>query len=711
MPHFKQLPQIQQLMTKKEAIRNLGIIAHIDHGKTTLADSLLAGAGLLSPAMAGSARVLDYLEEEQRRKITIKTAAISLIYKGEGSDYLVNLVDTPGHVDFTGKVTRALRVIDGAVVVVDAVEGIMAQTEIVTRQALEERVRPIVFVNKVDRLITELKLNSDQIQKRFDQLISQFNDLIELYCEEQFKNQWKIAAAAGNVAFGSALHGWGFTLDIAKKKGIKFQEIIQAHLNSDFEKLQKDFPLYAAIFEMTIRCVPNPREAQAYRVEKIWDGHINSVIGKALSDCSDDGPTVVCVTNVQTKQDQGCIATGRVFSGTVKKNSRLHLVDALVETEANQVAVNMGFFMEEVDFVSAGNLAALQLPVMVKPGETLVDLQHKNGMLPFECVNYVSEPVVTLSVEPKNPKDIPLLLLTLDKLSVEDPNLKTTVNQQTGEYLISGMGELHLEVAVNQLKNNFGLQVDVSEPQVVYVECVSKRGQVALAKSPNKQNSFKIQVEPEDGVRVSREKDVDEAESILSFDEYRNVLVDLHGVTQQVSEETLESIIAGFEFACKAGPLCGEPLRHVKVSLVDIQLSGDPQLQSSIEIMHGVGKAIFGSFLTAKPVLLEPIYKAVISAPSELTGECQRILTSRRGKITGFEQKGLFSSIQAFIPVAETFGLAKELRSATSGRALWQSLFDHWEKLPEKEALKIISNARKRKGLAIEVPKPDQFME
>ena len=174
MTRFKQIPQIQELMSRKELIRNIGIIAHIDHGKTTLADSLLAGAGLLSTTMAGSARVLDYLEEEQKRKITIKTANITLLYKIEASRYIINLVDTPGHVDFTGKVTRALRVIDGTVVVVDAVEEIMAQTEIVTRQALYERVRPVLFINKVDRLITELHLNEEQIQKKLDHIISSF---------------------------------------------------------------------------------------------------------------------------------------------------------------------------------------------------------------------------------------------------------------------------------------------------------------------------------------------------------------------------------------------------------------------------------------------------------------------------------------------------------------------------------------------------------
>jgi elongation factor 2 len=171
MPKFRQIADILRLMGKKEQIRNLGIIAHIDHGKTTLTDSLLAGAGLLSSKVAGSARVLDYLAEEQKRGITIKTANISLLYRTANDSFVINLVDTPGHVDFTGKVTRALRAIDGAIVVVDAVEEIMAQTEIVTRQTLEERVRPVLFINKVDRLISELKLNAEQIQKKFTHII------------------------------------------------------------------------------------------------------------------------------------------------------------------------------------------------------------------------------------------------------------------------------------------------------------------------------------------------------------------------------------------------------------------------------------------------------------------------------------------------------------------------------------------------------------
>lgn len=708
MPRFKQIPQIQELMSRKELIRNIGIIAHIDHGKTTLADSLLAGAGLLSSVMAGSARVLDFLEEEQKRKITIKTANISLLYKTAGNPYIINLVDTPGHVDFTGKVTRALRIIDGAVVVVDAVEEIMAQTEIVTRQALEERVRPVLFINKVDRLITELQLSEEQIQKKLDRIISSFNDLIELYGQEPFKSQWKAGASLGNVAFGAALHGWGFTLNMAKQKGVKFSDIIKAYGKGEEEKLQKTLPVYEAVFEMAIKKLPNPREAQAYRIEKIWDGHFNSQIGKALVKCSDDGPTVFCVTNVHSEANGDTVATGRLFSGKVQKGDRLHLVDALAETVVNQVSIDMASFREEVNSVPAGNLASLTLTGEVKAGETLVDLAHKEGMVPFEGISYVSEPVVTLAIEPKNPKDIPVLLEGLEKLASEDPNLKVMVDRETGEYLLSGMGELHLEVAINQLKSCCGLEVGFSSPRVVYMESVEKKGIVALAKSPNKLNSFWVQVEPEQEEQAKRTKRGEESGSILSVDEYRNVLLDCSGKTQQVSEEVLEAIIAGFEFACKAGPLCGEPVRHLKVNLVDFQLSEE---FNSVEVMRGVGKAVFGSFLTAKPFLLEPVYKTIISVASELAGECSRILSSRRGKVSSFEQKGLLTVISGFIPVSETFGFSKELRSATSGKAFWQSFFDHWEKMPQKLALQVISDLRQSKGLPPQVPKPEKFLE
>ena len=269
------------------------------------------------------------------------------------------------------------------------------------------------------------------------------------------------------------------------------------------------------------------------------------------------------------------------------------------------------------------------------------------------------------------------------------------------------MGELHLEIAIHELKNVGGIDVSVSSPRVVYMESVQKKGVVALAKSPDKQCSFWVQVMPE--AEEASVSVVEDSGSVLSVDEHRNVLVDCSGKTEQVSEETLEAIIAGFEYACKAGPLCGEPVRHLRVNLVDLQLS--QSRGESSEVMRGVGKAVFGSFLTADPVLLEPVYRIIISVATELAGESSRILSTRHGKVTLFEQKGLLTVITGFIPVSETFGFSKELRSATSGRAFWQTFFDHWERMPQKQTLEVIADLRQRKGLALEVPKPEKFME
>jgi len=715
MPKFRHTTDILQLMGKKESIRNVGILAHIDHGKTTLTDSLLAGTGLLSPKVAGSAKVLDYLEEEQKRGITLKTANISLLYKTPDSSFIINLVDTPGHVDFTGKVTRALRTIDGAVVVVDAVEEIMAQTELVVRQALEERVRPVLFINKVDRLITELKLTEEQIQKKFTRVTGVFNDLIEMYGESPFKEKWKANPAEGSVAFGSALHRWGFTLEMAREKNMKFSAIIDAYENAAHERLHELLPLHTAILDMAVKHVPNPREAQKYRVEKIWKGDMASEVGKAMANCNDNGPAVVCITNVQADSNAGLIATGRVFSGTVKSGDKVYLVNAQTEHAVQQVSVYMGAFREPVDQVAAGNLAALSGLKTAKAGETVVDSEHKEGMVSFERVRYVSEPVVTVAVEPKNPKELGELLAAMDQLATEDPNLAVSVNKDTGEYLLSGMGELHLEIAAKNLRDILGsMEIAVSSPRVVYRENATRRGAIATARSPNKQNKVTVQIEPLDEESISfleqEGSETRSAENIVAVDEYKNVLVDCTAKPKKL-REVLDFVVSGFMFACRAGPLCGEPMRGIRVNLMEIQLSENSEHLSPVEVMRGVGKAIFGSFLTAEPMLLEPVYKIVISSSTELAGECSKIISGRRGKISAFEQKGAFTVITGYIPVAETFGLSEELRSATSGRAFWQSMFDRWEKVPEKLSGKVIAEVRKRKGLPSEIPKAERFLE
>ncbi|MCW4043990.1 MAG: GTP-binding protein [Candidatus Bathyarchaeota archaeon] len=715
MPRFRQIAEILKLMGKKEQIRNLGVIAHIDHGKTTLTDSLLVGAGLLSSTATGPARVLDYLEEEQKRGITMKTANISLLYRTASGSFVINLVDTPGHVDFTGKVTRALRAIDGAIVVVDAVEEIMAQTEIVVRQALEERVRPVLFINKVDRLITELKLTAEQIQKKFTRIIGGFNDLIEIYGESPFKEKWKVDAAKNSVAFGSALHRWGFTLNTAKVSNMKFSDVIAAYEKAAHEELQKTLPLHTVILDMAVNHIPNPLEAQKYRLEKIWRGNLSSEIGQAMLNCDDNGAAVMCITNVQADPQGGLTATGRLFSGTLKTGAAVYLVNANVEGVISQVSIFMGAFKEPVNQVTAGNVAALSGLTQAKAGETLVASEHKAEMAPFERISYVSEPVLTVAVEAKNPAEMPFLLGAMEKLAVEDPNVAVEVDRTTGECLLSGMGELHLEVALKLLSEyGGGVAIEASSPRVVYCESITRKSLIATAKSPDKQNKFVVQVEPVNEqfiTLIAQGTTAREKTNVLAVDEqHKNVLINCTSAPMNTRGITT-SLTSGFEYACKAGPLCGEPLRHVQVNLLKMQLNENAECCNPVEITHGVGKAIFGAVLTAKPVLLEPVYRAAVSVPTELAGECSRILSGRRGKISKFEQKGALAVIRGYIPVAETFGLAEEMRSATSGRAFWQFVLERWSKMPEKLASEVIAETRKQKGLPSEVPKPERFLE
>jgi elongation factor 2 len=466
---------------------------------------------------------------------------------------------------------------------------------------------------------------------------------------------------------------------------------------------------------MVVKNIPNPLEAQKYRVERIWKGNIASEAGQAMSNCDDNGPVAMCITNVQADPNAGLIATGRLFSGTVKNGDKVYLVNARAENVVQQVSIFMGPFREPVNQVVAGNLAALSGLELAKAGETMVDAKHKEDVIPFERIMYVSEPVVTVAVEPKNPKDLPFLLEAMDKLPIEDPNLAVTINRETGECLLSGMGELHLEIAVKLLRDYAsGMEITTSSPRVVYRESVTRKGIVAAAKSPNKQNRFAAQVEPlrEPFIRIiEQDARARQAGNMLAVDEqHKNVMVDCTGKTEQI-RRILDFLTSGFEYACRAGPLCGEPLRHLKVNLMKVQLSANAENRVPVEIMHGVGKAIFGSFLTAKPILLEPLYKTVISIPTELAGECSRIISSRRGKISAFEQKGTLTIITGYVPVAETFGLSEELRSATSGRAFWQSVFDRWRRVPENLAAKVIKEVRKRKGLPSEIPQLGKFIE
>ncbi len=268
----KMVERVTALMRDPEKIRNIGIVAHIDHGKTTLSDNLLAGAGMISKELAGRQLFMDSDEEEQARGITIDSANVSMVHEYEGTEYLINLIDTPGHVDFGGDVTRAMRAVDGAVVVIDAVEGTMPQTETVLRQALKEHVRPVLFINKVDRLINELQVDTNEMQIRLGGLIDHVNKLIKGMNPDLYKAGWKVDAAAGTVGFGSALYNWAVSIPMMKKTGINFGQVFDYCKANNMKSLAEKCPLHEAVNDMVIRYLPSPIQAQEGRVNAIWNG-------------------------------------------------------------------------------------------------------------------------------------------------------------------------------------------------------------------------------------------------------------------------------------------------------------------------------------------------------------------------------------------------------------------------------------------------------
>jgi len=699
MPRFKRTADILKVMEDKTRVRNVGVVAHIDHGKTTMTDSLLVEAGLLSPQVAG-AKVLDYLEEEQKRGITIKTANISLLHEARDGCYVVNLVDTPGHVDFTGKVARAMRAIDGAVVVVDAVEEIMAQTEIVVRQALEERVKPVLFINKVDRLVKELKMDTKEIEAKFQHIIDDFNGLVAVHAEPEFAARWSVDAEGGSVAFGSALHGWGFTVGLARSRGVKFDNVLDAYANGNVQSLAAAVPLHAAVLDMAVNRLPSPAESQIYRLPEIWKGDDSSELGRAMARCDEDGPTAMCVTMVQPDRDGGMVATGRLFSGRLEPGSTVYLVNAGETCRVQKVFMYMGAFPETVPALTAGNIAAFACEADLRPGETVVDVAHREGVVPFEQVKYVSEPVVTVAVEPRNPKDLARLAAALNELSVEDPNLIASVDRGTGEYLLSGMGELHLDVTLKSLRERLdGAEFAVSSPAVSYRESVSSSSGVVAVKSRDGRNTIRVESEPAGGKDWLAESQT----GVLASDDQGNVLIATAENLRKLGEAG-PAVAAGFRDACRSGPLCGEPLKDVVVRLVEAEVDEGLVRRESPRLAALVKRAVWTAVLAGGPVLLEPVYRITVSAPAEWEKETLRTLRKRRGKVISSKHRGALSIIMGLVPVSEAFGLPSTMRSATSGHAFWQCVFDRWQTVPEEITRQIVRQIRQRKGLPLDVP-------
>jgi len=718
------LERIKRLVKSQDTIRNIATSAHIHHGKTALTDNLLAAAGMMSEKLAGSLEggmATWQHTDEQERLLTVDAANTSMAHTLEGKEYLVNLIDTPGHVDFSGNVTRAMRAIDGTIVLVCAVEGIMPQTETVVKQALRERVKPILFINKVDRMIKELKLSPEDMQKKFMKIIDDFNLLLEQIAEPEYRQKWKVNVADGSVIFGSARDNWATSVAYMQRKGINFKDIIELYNKDEDERKEwvwANAPLFEILLDSVVKHLPSPVEAQKYRIPKIWQGDSESDFGKGLTNCDAKSEIAFVITNTIIESRSGKeISAGRLFSGTLKPGMEVYLNNEKKKQKIQQVLVYNGIKPEQLEEVPAGNVLAIT-GIVSEPGETITISPQE----PFENIKHIFDPVITKSIGVNKPQDLPKLIEVLKKVAKEDPTLKIEINEETGENLMSGMGELHLEIIENRIKTEKGVEIKTSEPIVVYRETVSKKGNVGEGKSPNKHNLFFIEVEPleEEVYQAIKKGDIKEgktkkkneelwaklSELGISNDEarqYRHIYKDCVFLDKTRGEvhmgEVIEMIMDGVEQVIDAGVLAREPCAKIKIKLVDIKLHEDAIHRGPAQVYPAVRDSMRMSIESAGPVLFEPIQTLLIEGPIANMGDLTKLIQSKRGQIVNIEQGAGHVEIKTKLPVAEMIGLASDIRSSTEGRGNFSMIDQNFEKVPMNLQPEVVKKIRQRKGL------------
>jgi elongation factor 2 len=834
MPNFT-VDQLREIMTDPLHIRNMSVIAHVDHGKSTLTDSLIARAGIISEAAAGNARFTDTRADEKERGITIKSTGVSLYYETEilsetKQAYLINLIDSPGHVDFSSEVTAALRVTDGALVVVDYVEGVCVQTETVLRQALGEKIKPVLFINKIDRGILELQVEGETMYQTFVKVIENANVIIATYEATDMGESQQVDPVNGTVAFGSALFGWAFTLtrfaatyserfkiprdkmmeklwgdNYFDQKGKKWRKVdeddegnklkrafcqfimdlvirltrsvmdenhevvdkmlgnLNITLKTD-EKEKKGKDLFKCIFqkwlnaadallEMIIMKLPSPKKAQAYRAAYLYEGPIDDPCGTAIKNCDRFGPLMVFISKMVPTNDKGRFyAFGRVFSGTVSTGQKVRIMGPNYvpgkKTDLNikniqRVVLMMGGKTEAVPDVPCGNTVALVgVDAYLTKQGTISDHDDAHNI---RVMKYSVSPVVRIAVEPKNASDLPKLVEGLKRLSKSDP-LVLCYTEESGEHVIAGCGELHLEICLKDLQEEYAkCDIKKSDPVVTFKETVTAESSInCLSKSPNKHNRIFMKCQPlgdelakaidddevtmKDDVKIRAkvlqekyEWDPNDAKKIWCFGPDTtgpNMLVDQTKQVQYLNE-IQDSMEAAFQWATKEGVMTEENMRGIKFNVQDVSLHTDAVHRGGGQIIPTARRVFYAACLTAEPRFQEPLFLCEIQTPDDAMGGIYQTLTARRGIVIGEEPVAgtPLVIVKAYLPVAESFGFTQHLRQSTSGRAFPQCVFDHWETLTTSpldagtKAHQVCEAIRKRKGLKVGIPSLDNFLD
>jgi len=728
MPKEEFSDRVQELMNNQKNIRNIGIVSHIHHGKTTLTDNLAAAAGLMARGLVGE-RMLTWVDDQERERLmTIYGATVTMPHEYEGENYLINLLDTPGHVDFGADVTQAMRAVDGAVVMCCAVEGVMPQTETVLKQALAERVKPILFINKVDRAIRELKLSPEQLQKRLANIVVEVNKFIQKYVEPAYAKDWVVKVEDGSVAFGSALKKWAISVPFMQRSNVTFKQIIDLCSQEKDEELADMAPMHIVVMDMIIKHLPSPLQAQPYRIGRIWKGDVESEMGKQLIKCDPNGKLAAVITKITYDAHAGMISTARIFSGKLSKGEDVLIADTGRTIKTQQVTTFIALRRMPVEYAVAGNVVGLVGLADAAVGQTITDTS--SSIETFKAIKHIFEPVVTKSIEPKHPQDLPKLIEILKTLSREDTTLKVQINPETGETLVSGLGELHLDAKVERKIKEKGIEIIASPPIVVYRESILSPSPVIEGKSPNKHNKFYLSVEPisseiykamtegeiRDGEIKGKNLELrkrlvelgmskEEAKSVLLIHNHCMLLDCTKGI--QYLNESIEDVKTAFIDVVEGGPLAKEPCSAMIVKLMDAELHEDAVHRGPAQIIPAVRHPINQGMLKGGVTFLEPKQIIRIDTPQDYIGNVTAEVGNRRGETLNIEQEENSSVVTAKVPVAEMFGFEGALKSATAGKG-FQSLMDVvFEKVPNDLREQIAVRIRERKGMPKEIPNPE----
>ncbi|MAS57083.1 MAG: elongation factor EF-2 [Euryarchaeota archaeon] len=555
--------------------------------------------------------------------------------------------------------------------------------------------------------------------------------MIRQFAPEEKKKEWQVSVLDGTVAFGSAYHNWGITIPYMKKSGVSMTEIFEYCNNEDQKTLAQKAPVHEVLLDMAVTKLPGPVEAQPYRIPNIWTGDLETPIGKAMVNCDPEAELAMMITKIWMDPHAGEVAVGRLYSGAINQGESVYAIGAAKPERVQQVSMMVGGDRITVPKVVAGNIAAI---TGIRSAAAGVTLSRDKDFTPFEAIRHYSDPVVTVAVEPKSMKDLPKFIDALRSLAKSDASLQVSTNQETGEALLAGMGELHLEITVYRLEEEQNIKVKVSPPIVVYRESVegNNKGRSFEGKSPNRHNRFMMEIEPlsaevvaalreghfgSGNVRSGDAKEVGNKFGEFGMDKDlmrkiysingTNVLVnDTKGI--QGLHETRELIIEAFNEVCKKGPVADEPVMGMMVRLVDAKLHEDAIHRGPAQTIPAVRNAIKGAMLRARTVLMEPMQRSHVSVPNDWLGQVTREITNRRGIIEDMPSEGEATTVIGTLPVAETFGFSNDIRAASQGRAVWNSENIGFEMLPPQLFNKVVGDIRTRKGLKPE-PNPESY--